>query len=111
MGGGGGTCGVGVPTGIGELGRGRVQRMLARAASKEARFGKQLAVLAFAGSFSATLPEHSEFLRAQPLAPVGVRQFERKVALRTSHEKAGGGAGIRGGRANERKLGNWVGGQ
>ena len=68
--------------------------MLAGAAGKVARFGKQLAVLSFAGSFGAALPEHAEFLRIQALAPLSVRELEGKLALCTGHEGAVTGTGV-----------------
>jgi hypothetical protein len=79
----------------------------ASAASEVARFGKQFAVLAFSRSFGATLSEDTEFFCVQPLPPLCVREFERKIALRTGHKEAAGWAGDRRKRMNGKKRGNW----
>jgi hypothetical protein len=56
------TCGISVPTRVRKLGSGGIKGVLARAAGKVARFGEQLAVLAFTRSFSTALPENAELL-------------------------------------------------
>ncbi len=89
-----GTCGICVPARVGKLGGGRVQGVLARAAGEVARFGKQLAVLAFSGRFGATLSQDAEFLRVQPLPPLGVSELERKLTFRAGHERVQAGSGI-----------------
>jgi hypothetical protein len=89
-----GTCGICVPARVGKLGGGRVQGVLARAAGEVARFGKQLAVLAFSGRFGAALSQDAEFLRVQPLPPLGVSELERKLTFRTGHERGQAGSGI-----------------